>query len=97
MSYKSLISGEARARRKKIKVALFAAVSLALLAVLAVLGIAAKVGWSLTHPERHAVDQTPAAVGLTYEEVSLPKVCQQSESRRMFIRRLMRLFKFFPF
>lgn len=61
---------EARARRKKIRVALFASVSLALLAVIAVFGIAAKVGWSLTHPERLAVEQTPAAVGLAYEEVS---------------------------
>lgn len=40
------------------------------LAGLAVLIVSGVVGWQLTHPPRVAVDQTPAALGLSYEPVS---------------------------
>lgn len=48
----------------------FAAAVLALLAVIGVFGISAYVGWNLTHPKRQQLDNTPAAVGLGYEDVS---------------------------
>lgn len=49
--------------------ALWLALGLLLLATMAVGGISAYVGWSLTHPEREKLGFTPESVGLEYQDV----------------------------
>lgn len=40
------------------------------LAITAVFGISAYVGWNLTHPQREKIDNNPNSVGLAYDDVS---------------------------
>lgn len=50
------------------RVVLWALFILALMGVIAVIGTSAYVGWSLTHPERKAIDDNPSIYGLAYED-----------------------------
>lgn len=69
----SLSLPAARSRRRKLrKRLLVAAVALVLTVALATAGLAFYVGWSLTHPARKAIAETPDRYGLAYTDVTFP-------------------------
>jgi dipeptidyl aminopeptidase/acylaminoacyl peptidase len=53
---------------KGMKLALWALFILVIISVVAVIGISGYIGWSLTHPERKAIDGNPSQYGLPYED-----------------------------
>jgi dipeptidyl aminopeptidase/acylaminoacyl peptidase len=53
---------------KGMKLILWALLALVILCAIAVIGISAYVGWSLTHPAQKAVDDSPSQYGLPYED-----------------------------
>lgn len=59
-------------RRRKLRGWIVAALLLIVVAVVAVAGISAYVGWNLTHPKRVELDDSPSAHGLAYEDVQFP-------------------------
>lgn len=62
----------ARPRRKALKRLMIAAVALVLVLALVTVGVAFYVGWSLTHPARKAIEETPDRYGLAYTDVTFP-------------------------
>jgi len=52
------------------KLVFYSAIVASLLTISVIFGISGYVGWKLTHPGREKVSDTPATVGLSYEDVS---------------------------
>jgi dipeptidyl aminopeptidase/acylaminoacyl peptidase len=51
-----------------VKLVLWALFVLIIVAAIAVIGISAYVGWSLTHPEKKVIEENPSEYGLPYED-----------------------------
>lgn len=62
-------SGASLARPRQRRLVITAAIGLILLAAAAICAISGYVGWNITHPAHRAIDASPAAWGLAYEEV----------------------------
>ena len=69
MEPKALVQPEIKPQRKRVPIYITTILVLIALAVAGVFGVAANVGWQLTHPVRQPIDSTPQSVGLPFQDV----------------------------